>query len=294
MEQTTESASLAEQSTDFLEIVLTRISALVAEYSLSVLGAIALLIIGYIVANVAERWSYRALGEISAFDETLRRFMSKIARYGVLVFVLVTVLAQFGVQTTSIIAALGAAGLAIGLALQGTLQNVAAGIMLLVLRPFRVGEFIDAGDVSGTVEEIGVFATQLTTFDGVFMLVPNSQLLNTAVINYTRRATRMFGLEIGIGYDDDIALAEKLMIELARKDERVLDDPAPFTFVSSLGDSAVLVTMRYWTSTADYWPAQRDMTKKAKLAFDENGISIPFPQRDVHYVDQTGAGRSEA
>src|SRR5690606_6808323 len=185
-------------------------------YSFSVLGAIILIIAGFIVAGALQRWTYRGLGRFPSFDETLRRFLSKIVRYGVLVLVGVTVLAQFGVQTASIIAALGAVGLAVGLALQGTLQNIAAGIMLLVLKPFRVGEYVDAGGIAGTIEEIGLFATELKTLDGLYMLAPNSELWNKAVTNYSRNATRRNDLSLRIGYGDDIDLAQKTLMDLAR------------------------------------------------------------------------------
>ena len=259
-------------------------SALIVAYSFSILGALVLLIAGYIVAGWAERWSHAALGRVRGFDETLRRFFSKIERYGLLVLVGVTVLAQFGVQTASIIAALGAVGLAIGLALQGTLQNIAAGIMLLVLRPFRVGEYIQAGEVTGTVREIGLFATELKTFDGLYVLAPNSELWKSPVTNFTRNPERLFDLTIGIGYDDDISLAREIFAKLAREDERVLREPEPMTYVSELGASSVGVTLRYWTRTADWWQTKFDLMRAAKLAFDQNGISIPFPQQEVHYI----------
>jgi small conductance mechanosensitive channel len=271
------------RSLEPLQAVMKQVTALAAEYSLSVLGAIVLLIVGYTAAGLFERWSYRAFSRVEGFDETLRRFLSKSVRYGVLVLVGAMVLSQFGVQTASIIAALGAAGLAIGLALQGTLQNIAAGIMLLVLRPFRVGEYIDNGAISGTVMEVGLFATELKAPDGVFILAPNSQLWNTAITNFTRHGERRYDLTVGIGYDDDIALAEKTMLAIAGADERVLDDPAPATFVSELGDSAVAVTLRFWTKTPDWWLTTRDLTKLAKQEFDAKGLSIPFPQQDIHY-----------
>jgi small conductance mechanosensitive channel len=198
--------------------------------------------------------------------------------------VLVAVLAQFGVQTASIIAALGAAGLAIGLALQGTLQNVAAGIMLIILRPLKVGEFVEAAGLMGTVVEIGLFMTELKTIDGLFLAVPNSQLWSATITNYSRHKTRRNDLAVGIGYGDDIGKAEKIMLDLVAKDERVLADPKPATFVAELGDSAVVVTLRYWTVTADWWDTSRDLTKQVKQAFDKKGISIPFPQRDIHHV----------
>jgi small conductance mechanosensitive channel len=250
----------------------------------SLAGAIILLIAGWIVAGTAETWFYRSLGAGNRLDETVRRFLSKALRYAILVIVLVAVLAQFGVQTASIIAALGAAGLAIGLALQGTLQNVAAGIMLIVLRPFKVGEFVAAGSLMGTVVEIGLFMTELKTVDGLFLAVPNSQLWSSAITNYSRHEIRRNDLAVGIGYGDDIAKAESVMRDIADRDERVLGDPEPATFVAELGDSSVVVTLRYWTATSDWWATSRDLTKEVKLALDESGISIPFPQRDVHHV----------
>ena len=266
------------------EAALVEAGQLAVAYSFSIAGAIILLIAGYVVAGVAERWAYAGLGKFRGFDETLRRFFSKAARYAVLILVGITVLAQFGVQTASIIAALGAAGLAIGLALQGTLQNIAAGIMLLVLKPFRVGEYVEAGDVAGTIEEIGLFATQVKRIDGLFILAPNSELWNTPVTNYTRNPLRRYDLTIGIGYDDDIDLAQETLAGLAEGDVRVLEDPAPATFVIELGDSAVGITLRYWTATPDWWQTRIDLTKAAKQAFDQKGISIPFPQQDVHYI----------
>jgi small conductance mechanosensitive channel len=266
------------------------LSALAVEYAFSVLGAIFILIIGILLAGFIERWTYRGLGAWRGFDETLRRFFSKVLRYAVLAVVLVTVLSQFGVQTASIIATLGAAGLAIGLALQGTLQNVAAGIMLLVLRPFKAGEYVEAGSVSGTVQEIGLFATELKTADGLFVLAPNSDLWSQPVKNYSRNPARRFDLAIGIGYDDDIGEAVRIYKELTGNDTRVNSAPAPEIFVSSLGDSAVEVTCRYWTAAGDYWKTSRDLTRLAKERFDEAGLSIPFPQTDIHVVQQPSKG----
>lgn len=274
---TAQLAAAAESAWDY-------VSAIAIAYAVSMVGALILLIVGYIVAGWLARWVYVAMGRIRGFDETLRRFFSKVTRIGVLILVGVTVLAQFGVQTASIIAALGAVGLAIGLALQGTLQNIAAGIMLLVLRPFRAGEYIQAGEVTGTIIEIGLFATELKTFDGLFIMAPNSELWKSPVTNYTRNPTRLFDLTIGIGYGDDIDLARGTLIRLAEEDQRVLKEPAPATFVSTLGDSAVNVTLRYWTKTADWFQTKLDLTQAAKIAFDVKGISIPFPQQEVHYI----------
>jgi small conductance mechanosensitive channel len=251
---------------------------LIVTYAFSVIGAILILIVGWSISRLLGRWVRSLLTRSHRVDPTVVGFFSVFVRYAVLVVVVIMVLGQFGVQTASIITALGAAGLAIGLALQGTLQNIAAGIMLLVLRPFRVGEYIDADGVSGTIQEIGLFATELKTLDGLYRMAPNSQLWNVPVTNYSRLSERRHDLVIGIGYEDDIEKAQSVLMDLARADGRVLSDPEPWAYVSELGDSAVAVTLRYWTKSADWWTTSREMTKAAKIAFDENGISIPFPQ----------------
>ncbi|MGV8939538.1 MAG: mechanosensitive ion channel family protein [Allorhizobium sp.] len=272
---------MEQQASDFIlatRTALSQASALAVQYAFSIVGALLLFVIGWTIAGILGRWSYEGLSRVRGFDETLARFFSNVIRYTILIMVFVTVLAQFGVQTASIIAALGAAGLAIGLALQGTLQNIAAGIMLLVLRPFKAGEYIDTGSINGTVQEIGLFATELKTPDGMYRLAPNSTLWNVPITNYSREKTRRFDLSIGIGYEDDISKAESILLGLANGDPRVLATPAAETFVAELGDSAVVITLRYWTQSSDFWPTSRQLTKSAKLAFDENAISIPFPQ----------------
>ncbi|WP_394706160.1 mechanosensitive ion channel family protein [uncultured Martelella sp.] len=259
--------------------------AMVITYTFSVLGAIILLIVGWIVAAIVQRSIKNAFLKFDNVDRTLAGFFGNIARYGVLTIVIIMVLGQFGVQTASILAALGAAGLAIGLALQGTLQNIAAGIMLLVLRPFRVGEYISTGSIDGTVQEVGLFATELKTLDGLFRLAPNSTLWNVSITNYSRVSERMHELAIGIGYDDDLRQAIDILMDLAKNNENVLADPEPYAFVKELGDSAVVVAMRYWTPGAVWWKTTHVMTRDAKLAFDEAGISIPFPQVTLSSLD---------
>ncbi len=261
------------------ELALRQATAVIGAYSLTFLGALVLLIIGYFAAGVFERWLYTGLGRIKGFDETLRRFFSKVVRYALLILVGVTVLAQFGVQTASIIAALGAAGLAIGLALQGTLQNIAAGIMLLVLRPFRVSEAITTPSVSGTVEEIGLFATELRDANGLFLFVPNSQLWNVAITNSSRNPLRRTELSLTIAYGDDIATARQTLLDLARTEPRILDEPAPDSFVANLGEAAVGITLHYWTKTADFWATKLDMTQSAKRALEAKGLTIPVATR---------------
>lgn len=261
---------------------LAQASRLAVDYSFSIVGALVLLVIGWWFAALLSRWTHAGLSRIHGIDETLARFFANVVRYGALILVFVTVLGQFGVQTASIIAALGAAGLAIGLALQGTLQNIAAGIMLLVLRPFRVGEYIDTGSISGTIVEVGLFATELKTPDGLYRMAPNSTLWNVPITNYSRLPTRRFELKVGIGYEDDIDRAEQILRDHAEADPRILKDPAIAAHVDQLADSAVIITLWYWTKASDYWATSREMIKKVKLSFDEKGISIPFPQVTYH------------
>ncbi|MEM8539984.1 MAG: mechanosensitive ion channel domain-containing protein [Pseudomonadota bacterium] len=269
--------------------LIASISKLVVEYTFSVIGAVVLLIVGFIVAGQVRKLVYSGIMKTKHGDQTLAGFISKAARYAVLALVVVMVLSQFGVQTASIIAALGAAGLAIGLALQGTLQNVASGLVLMFLRPFKVGDYIESSSVSGVIQEIGLFATELTTLDGLYVLAPNSEVWGTPITNFSREKTRRFDLAIGIGYDDDIDKAMKVMLQVVSKEDRILPDPEPFLFVDSLGDSAVGITCRVWINTSDWWATTRDLTKNAKQAFDKAGISIPFPQRDVHIYNEKAA-----
>ncbi|MFA6155046.1 mechanosensitive ion channel family protein [Mesorhizobium sp.] len=260
-----------------IQASLAQLSTLIVSYSFSAVGAIILLVVGYIVAGLAERSIFAGLGHIHGFDQTLRQFFSKIVRYAILVLVVIMVLGQFGVQTASIIAAIGAIGLAIGLALQGTLQNIAAGIMLLALRPFRIGESVEVGPIAGTIEEIGLFATKLRTADGIFILAPNSTLWNQPVRNFSRNGVRRGDITISIGSWNDIDRAQKTLVALAAAEKRIRREPAPIAFVASLGDTTVSLTLRYWTSASDHFSTNIDMTKRAKQAFDSEGISIPLP-----------------
>jgi small conductance mechanosensitive channel len=270
-------------------------SGIAVAYAFSILGAIILLVVGYIVAGLAERWLHAGLKRVRGFDETLRIFFSKVLRYAILILVGITVLAQFGVQTASIIAALGAIGLAIGLALQGTLQNIASGIMLLVLRPFRVGEYIAVGGLTGTVLEIGLFATELRTWDGLYVMAPNNQLWNSPVTNYSRNPRRLDECSVRISYEGDIGLALSTLSGLAEAEKRILKDPAPIAYVKELGESAILVVLRYWTASPDNWATKVDLLKAAREAFAKAGISIPPPQRNVHLIGpQPGGTPGEA
>ncbi|MEL6751720.1 MAG: mechanosensitive ion channel domain-containing protein [Pseudomonadota bacterium] len=254
---------------------------LIVKYAFSVVGAIFILIVGLIVAGILSRWLRNSLERYGHIDVTLAGFLGNVLKYAIWVLVGVMVLGQFGVQTTSIIAVLGAAGLAIGLALQGTLSNIAAGLMLLFLRPIRVGEYIEAGSVAGTVVEIGLFTTELRKPNGLYVMAPNSEIWNTPITNYSRNPNRRFEFTVGIGYDDDPALAREELMSLANADERVLADPAPVTFVASLDDSSVGVGLWCWVAAPNYLATARDLTERAKRRFDDVGITIPYPQREV-------------
>ena len=257
---------------------------LATSYGLELIAALVILVFGWWLAGRVQKLILRALDRLPRMDATLKPFLSSLARYAIIAVTLVAVLARVGVETTSIIAVLGAAGLAIGLALQGTLQNIAAGIMLLVLRPFKVGDYIDAGGISGTVDEIGLFTTDMTTFDGVYQSVPNSSLWNTSILNYSRLPTRRMDVPVGIAYEDDVERAMALLLEQLKQDERVLEDPAPQVLVTNLGESSVDLSLRCWSERSNFWALKFELNKKVKLWLDAEGISIPFPQRDVHLI----------
>ncbi len=253
----------------------------VALYGLKLLGAIVLLAFGWVVARWMQRAFRRVLDRTEGLDATLKPVLASLLRYLVLVLVLVTVLAQFGVRTASIVALLGAAGLAVGLALQGTLQNIAAGMMLLFLRPLKVGEHVDAEGHAGTVREIGLFTTELETFDGIYLSVPNASLWSRAIKNYSRLPTRRLDVVVGVGYGDDLEKAIRVLADLLQDDPRALAEPAPEVLVHELGESAVNLDLRCWAKREDYWALRFDLNKRAKQRLQEAGITIPFPQREV-------------
>lgn len=266
-----------EQLTDWV--------ALAIPYATNILAALFILIVGWIVAGWVRSLVSRSLERSTRLDSTFRRPIANTVRYAVLIVVLIAVLGQFGIETASILAVLGTAGVAIALALQGTLSNVAAGMMLLMLRPFRSGEYIDADGIGGTVQEVSLFTTQLSTADGVYVSVPNSQLWNRQIKNYSRNPTRRIDLVIGVSYEDDLNRAIEVLRSEFTSEDRLLAEPEPQILVSGLGDSAVNVTMRGWVNAGDYWGVLFDMTRQAKLRLDAEGISIPFPQRDIHIKD---------
>ena len=239
-------------------------------------GAVAVTVIGVILARFLSRWADRALTGNSRIEPTVAKFLSNIIKYALWVIVAITVLTQFGVQTTSIIAALGGLALAVGLALQGTLSNVAAGVMILIQRPFRVGEYITAGPVKGTVQGIGLFTTEMHQLDGLYVMVPNNELWNKAVVNHSRMPTRRYELVVPIAYEDDLRAARAAMLELASADPRVLAEPAPAAFVAALADNAVRVGLRVWCKSGDYLALSWALNESVKLKFGELGLTIPI------------------
>ena len=273
--------------------LIENVIAIGVEYGVDIAGAIVLLVVGWIVAGWIRRVIRRTLDSVSVLDETLKPFIANLVRYAVLIFVLIAVLNQFGVQTTSIIAVLAATGLAIGLALQGMLANVASGVMLLFLRPFNVGEYVEAGGIAGTVAEIGLFNTEIKSSAGPGLVVPNSKFWDGPITNFSRNPTRRFDIAVGIGYDDDIDGAMALLKGLLTGDDRVLDDAEPLVVVQELGDSAVIINLRAWTRSGDYGATVWDLNKEIITELQATGYSIPFPQRDVHIVSGEAASQEK-
>ena len=272
--------SYIDMSGDAAEQILT----LVTAYGLDFVAAILTLIFGIWLSRRASRLTADWLSRVDRVDRTLVPIMAALVRYAGLTLTIVITLGNFGVETTSIIAVLGAAGLAVGLALQGTLSNVAAGLMLLFLRPFRIGDWVEAAGVSGSVREIGLFTTTIDTFDNVYISIPNSSIWSSNIINHARYGTRRMDLDIGIGYDSSLDTAETALMSLAA-DPRVLSDPAPRFLVVSYGDSAINVRLRAYASYDNFFDLYWDLNRRLKGVLDEHGIEIPFPQRVIHHLD---------
>ncbi len=258
----------------------------VIEYGINIISAIIILIVGWIVANWVKKKINKKGAQSEKLDDTLTKVFAQTAKIAILVFVLIAVLGQFGVQTASLVAVLGALGLAVGLAWDGVLADFAAGIMILVMRPFKVGDVIDCGSASGVVDEIGVTVTKMHTFDNLDMTVPNSQIWGNVITNKSVNDTRRLDLTIGFGYDDDIDQAYRVIKDVLAGDDRILDEPAPQIAISELGGSSVNMIVRPWTTKEDYWPLKFDLTERIKKRFDEEGINFPYPSQDVYLHKQ--------
>jgi len=258
------------------------IERILTTYGLSVVGGIVILIVGWIAASAISRTIRRILGKRDNVDPLLAGFFASLAKYLILAFVVIAVLNQFGIQTASLIAVLGAAGLALGLALQGTLGHFAAGVMILIFRPFRQGDVVEVAGTMGSIKNVTLFTTELATPDNVQIVVPNGKVWGDTVKNYSHHDTRRVDFSVGIGYGDSIDKAIKTVQKEIDKDKRVHVDPAPMIVVGELADSSVNLIVRVWCGSADYWGVKFDLTKAFKEALDKAGISIPFPQSDVH------------
>lgn len=259
-------------------------------WAINIAFALLVFVIGRIVAKVLTNVVRKMMAKANT-DEILINFISTIVYTILLLVVVIASLNQLGVDTTSLLALIGAAGLAVGLALQGSLQNFAAGVMLIVFRPFKIGDFVDAGGASGSVEKITIFNTIMKTPDNKEVIVPNGQIYGSTITNYSAKDTRRVDMVFGIGYGDDIRKAKAILNQILENDDRVLSDPAPLVAVGELADSSVNFNVRPWVKSGDYWAVMADVTERVKLAFDQNGISIPFPQMDVysHIVKEQNA-----
>lgn len=261
-------------------------------WGMRLLSAVLILIAGWVLGN----WASKAIHAIKKLDETLKSFLGGLSKYAILAVALVAVLGQFGIQTASLLAVLGAAGLAIGLALQGTLSNVAAGVMLLILRPFNIGDYITCGGVAGTVKSLGLFGTELATPDNVYIYAPNSTIWNSDIFNYSRNTHRRQDVLVGISYGDDISKAFAAIEKVFAAEERLVTskDKEPQVMVSNMGDFSIDLIVRFWCNGSDYWDLKWDMTKNIKEALDKDGITIPFPTRTIEYADKPSEKKAAA
>jgi small conductance mechanosensitive channel len=250
-------------------------------YGIRIVGSIVIFIVGKWLARLFTKIIKKIMAR-SNFDETLAAFLGNLTYILVLTFVVVAALSNLGINTTSFIAVLGAAGLAVGLALQGSLSNFGAGVLLVIFKPFKVGDFVDAGGAMGTVEEISIFTTKLKSPDNREVIVPNSNIVSNNITNFSAKDTRRVDLVFGVSYGDDLKMVKQELVNIIGEDSRVLKEPAPVIAVSELADSSVNFVVRPWVKSADYWDVYFDVKERVKMRFDEKGIVIPFPQHDVH------------
>lgn len=268
--------------------IIPDLQAFAAFYGIKIIAAIIIFVVGRWVARALRNATKKMMAKGNV-DETLISFVGNLTYITLLAFVIIAALNQLGIQTTSFIAVIGAAGLAIGLALQGSLANFAAGVLMIIFRPFKAGDYIEGAGVAGTVEEIQIFATQLKTPDNKTIIVPNAKMMGDNITNYSAKDTRRVDMVIGVGYGDDLKKVREILEDILAKDDRFLEDPAPTIGVLELGDNSVNFAVRPWVKKEDYWGAYFDVTETVKRRFDEEGISIPYPQRDVHLYEHKEA-----
>lgn len=261
---------------------------LAMDWGIKVLAALAIFVIGRWIAMGVRR-GVRRMMEKGGIDPMIIGFVGSITYIALLAFVVIAALGQLGIQTTSFIAILGAAGLAVGLALQGSLANFAAGFLMIIFRPFKVGDFVEAAGVAGVVKDMQIFTTTLKTGDNKTIIIPNAKISGDNIINYSAEENRRVDMTVGVAYDADLSKVRDVLNDIISKDERILSDPAPQVAVAELAESSVNFIVRIWTKTGDYWGVKCDTTETIKNRFDEAGIGIPFPQRDIHIVSGSAA-----
>jgi small conductance mechanosensitive channel len=251
------------------------------DFAINLAIALAIFYVGKFVVSLIVR-GIRKLMRAQQIDKTLETFVCNLIRMVLLVVVIIAAIGQLGIETTSFIAIFGAAGLAVGLALQGSLSNFAAGVLIVLFRPYRVGDFVEAAGIAGVVEQVQILTTVLKTGDNKQIIVPNGQIMDSIITNYSANDTRRVDMVVGVSYDDDLDKVRSTLQELIDAEERILDEPAPTIAVSALADSSVNFVVRPWVKTSDYWGVMFDLTEAIKKRFDQEGISFPFPQQDVH------------
>ena len=255
------------------------------QLGINIVVALAIFLVGKWVANILSRFCNRLMNQAKV-DVTLARFLANIIYSVLMVIVILAALSELGINTTSLAAVLAAAGFAVGMAFQGTLGSFASGVMLILFKPFKVGDYVEAGDTAGIVEEIQIFSTHLRTADNIAIILPNSKITGGTIRNFSKKETRRIDLIIGCGYDDDLRAVKSFLVETVQADERVLTDPEAIIAVNELGDSSVNFVVRPWVKNADYWATRWDLTEKIKLGFDERGFNIPYPTRDLHLYNE--------
>jgi len=271
-----------------MNAILQRIWELVTIYGIKILAAVVIFIVGRWISKGFSRLTRRVMKKRN-LDLTLVTFGSNLVYFLLLAFFIIAALGQLGIQTASFVAIIGAAGLAVGLALQGSLANFAAGFLLIIFRPFKVGDYIEGAGMAGTVEEIQIFTTIMKSPDNKTIIVPNAKLTGDNIVNWSAKGTRRVDMVMGIGYDDDIDKARRIMEEVINNDTRILKEPAYKIAVVELADSSVNFVVRPWVNASDYWDVHFDLTETFKKRFDAEGISIPYPQRDVHVYEHKAA-----
>ena len=253
------------------------------DFGINLIIAIVIFFVGRMIARALQKGLKKMMAS-QEVDKILQTFVGNLVYWTLMIFIIIAAINQIGIQTTSLIAVMGAAGLAVGLALQGSLSNFAAGVLIVIFRPYRVGDFVEAAGIAGVVEQVQILTTVLKTGDNKQIIVPNSQIMSSIITNYSANDTRRVDLTVGVSYDDDLDKVRETVKSLIAADDRILDEPECLIAVAELADSSVNFTVRPWVKSADYWGVKFDLTEAIKKRFDKEGISFPFPQQDVHII----------